>query len=133
MRSHCELSFGGGATRGANWRGLSDCRINNCFLDGNFLTESLQRVLSLELLELSRRVLIQELVQGEVAAANSDFDVVLLDLDSDSLGSKLVDALRLAHEHNLELGPLGVVVDEFSELSVDWVLLDWNVNSDSLL
>ena len=77
--------------------------------------------------------MIEELVKGKVTSTNSDFDIVLFDLDGNSLGTKLVNTFGLAHEHDLELRSLGVVVNEFSKLSVDWVFLHWNVNSDSLL
>ena len=77
--------------------------------------------------------MIEELVKGKVTSTNSDFDIVLFDLDGNSLGTELVNTFRLAHEHDLELRSLGVVVNEFSKLSVDWVFLHWNVNSDSLL
>ena len=77
--------------------------------------------------------MIEELVKGKVTSTNSDFDIVLFDLDGNSLGTELVNTFGLAHEHDLELRSLGVVVNEFSKLSVDWVFLHWNVNSDSLL
>ena len=131
--SNGKLSLGRGTTRRTNRRGFSNTSVNDGFLDGNLLAESLQGILSFELLELSWSVLVQEFVQREVTTANSDFNVIFLDLDSDSLGSELVDSLGLTHEHDLELGSFRVVIDEFSQLSIDWILLDWDVNSNSLL
>jgi len=77
--------------------------------------------------------LIQELVKRKITSTNSNFDIVLFNFNGNSLGSELVNALRLTHEHDLEFGSFGVVVDEFSELSVSLILLDWDVYSDSLL
>ena len=58
---------------------------------------------------------------------------MVFDLDCYSLGSELVDSLRLTHEHDLEFRSLWVVVDELGQLLVSKVFLHWNVNSDSLL
>ena len=45
----------------------------------------------------------------------------------------MIDALGLPHEHDFELGPLGVVIDELSQFFVDLIVLNWDVNCDSLL
>lgn len=45
----------------------------------------------------------------------------------------MIDALGLSHEHDFELGPLGVVIDELSQFFVDLIVLNWDVNCDSLL
>jgi len=102
-------------------------------LNCNFLGEPLDRVSPLELLKLNRSILVKELIDREVSTSNSDFDTLLLNLDGDSLGTELVNAFSLSHEHDLELGPLRVVVDELSQLLIDLVVSDWNVNSYSLL
>lgn len=107
--------------------------VHDGLLDGDLLAESLYWVLSLKLLELYRCVLVQELVDREVAAAHSDFDVVLLHFDCDSLGTELIDAFALPHEHYLELGALWIIVDELCQLSVNVVLLDWDVDGNPLL
>ena len=107
--------------------------INNGLLDSNLLTKSLEWILSLKLLQLNRGILIQELINRKVSSSNSNFDAMVLDLDCYSLGSELVDSLRLTHEHDLEFRSLWVVVDELGQLLVSKVLLHWNVNSDSLL
>jgi len=76
--------------------------------------------------------LIQELIKGKISSSNSDLDIVLFNLDSNSLGTKLVNTFRLSHEHDLEFGSFRVVVDELRELSVNGIILDWDVNSNSL-
>jgi len=76
--------------------------------------------------------LIQELIKGKISSSNSDLDIVLFNLDSNSLGTKLVNTFRLSHEHDLEFGSFWVVVDELGELSVNGIILDWDVNSNSL-
>lgn len=75
----------------------------------------------------------EESVDREEATADTNLNVILLNLDHDLLGAELVDTLRLSHEHDLELASFGVVVDVLGEASVDGILLDGNVDSDSLL
>ena len=101
-------------------------------MDCHFFRESFNRVCPLELFKLNGGVLVEELIDREVTSANPDFDALLLDFDSDSLGTELVDALGLPHKHDFELGPLGVVVDELSQFFVDLIVLNWDVNCDSL-
>ena len=86
----------------------------------------------MKLLELHRGVLIQKLINGEISSTNSNLDSQFLNLDSHSLGPELIDTLGFPHKHNLELGSLGVIVDIFRQLFVNWVILHGNVNSDSL-
>jgi hypothetical protein len=47
--------------------------------------------------------------------------------------SELVDTVTLTHEHNLQLLAIWEVIDVFSQLAVDCVSLQWNVNSDASL
>ena len=63
------------------------------------------------LLKFDWRVLLEELIDREITSANSDFDIVLLDLDSAPLRAELVDTFRLAHKHNLQLVAIRIVVD----------------------
>ena len=102
-------------------------------MDGDLLAEPFERVLSLQLLQLDWSVLIQELVQRQVSAAHTNLDIVLLYLDSDPLGTELVDAFGLAHKHDFKLGSLGIVVDELCELAVDHVVFHGDVDGYSLL
>jgi len=100
-------------------------------LNGDLLVETFERVLTLQFLELDRSVLVEELVDGEVASAYSDVDLVLLDLDGDALSAELVDAFSLAHEHDLELLAVGEVVDVLGQSFVDDVALHRDVDSDA--
>ena len=102
-------------------------------LHGHLLREPLQRVLALQLLQLGRRVLVQELINTEEAASNSDVDAVLVDADDDALGAELVDALALAHKHDLELLAVGIVVDVLGEPLVHGVVFDRDVHGDARL
>ena len=99
-------------------------------MHGDLFGESLKGVLSLQLLKLDWGVLVEELVKREVATSDTDVDFILVDLHVDSLGSELVDALGLSHEHNLELLAVGIVVDILSQLLVDSIVLNGNVDSD---
>jgi hypothetical protein len=44
----------------------------------------------------------------------------------------LIDAFCFSHEHDLELGPLRVVVDELGEFLIRGIFLDWDIDGDSL-
>ena len=44
----------------------------------------------------------------------------------------MVNAFRLPHEHDFQLGPFGVVVDEFREFLINAIMFDRDVDSDSL-
>jgi len=127
------LSTGRLSARGPlDWRRFSNARINDCFLDGDFFTESLERILSLELFKFNWSVLVQEFVNGEVPSTNSDLDCIFFDLDGNSLGSELVNTFRFSHEHNLQFGSLRIIVNEFGQLLIDGILLNWDIDSDSL-
>jgi len=127
--SHSSAQWGGASYGGA----LSDTVVDDGLLNSYFLAKAFERVLALQLLQLLGRVLVEELVDGEVAAAHPYLDVVLLYFDGDSLRAELVNALGFAHEHDLELGAVGVVVDVLGQLLVDHVFLDGDVDRNSLL
>ena len=105
----------------------------NRLLDRNLLSEPLKWIAPLNLFELHRSVLVQELVNAHVASAHTDLNLVFLDAHVDLLGAELVDALCLAHEHQLQLVAIWVVVDELGHLLVDLITLDWHIDSDSCL
>ena len=127
--SDSRLSLRGRLT--ANWRGLNARLIADDFLDGNTLAHPLKWILALQLLELSWRVLIQELVDAEVASTNLDQDLAALDLDAHSLLTKLVDTLRLAHKHDLKFAALGIVVDVIAQSFVHSIRLNRDVNGNA--
>ena len=101
----------------------------NCYFRG----ESLDGVISLQLFKLNGSVLIKELVNRKVTSANTNLNVIFFNLDCNSLRSKLVDTLRLTHEHDLELLAIGVVVDVLRQLLVDDIALHWDVDCDARL
>ena len=76
-------------------------------------------------------MLVQELVDAHVASANSDLNLVLLDSHIDALSTELVHTRALSHEHEFELVTVGVIVDELSDATIDEILFDRYVNSDS--
>ena len=127
--SDSRLSLRGRLT--ANWRGLNARLIADDFLDGNTLAHPLKWILALQLLQLSWRVLIQELVDAEVASTNLDQDLAALDLDAHSLLTKLVDTLRLAHKHDLKFAALGIVVDVIAQSFVHSIRLNRDVNCNA--
>ena len=63
--------------------------------------------------------MVQKLIDREITSADSDLDALLLNLDRNSFGSKLINTLSLSHEHDLQLGSLRVVLDELGQLLVD--------------
>ena len=132
MNSNCLFSLGRASTWRSDWWVFADSCIDNSLLNSNLFTKSLKWILSLKFLELNWGVLIQELIKGKITSSNSDLDIVLLNLDSNSLGTELVNTFGLSHEHNLEFGSFRVVVDELGELSVNGIILNWDVNSNSL-
>ena len=105
----------------------------DCLLDGDLFSKTSQRVVPLQLINFWRCVLVQKFINREVAASNSDVDFVFFDFDGYSFGAKLVDALGFAHKHYLELGPLRIIVDKLSELLVDLVIFDRDVDGDPML
>ena len=132
------LSLGGGVT--STWRHLSssgrdfsDATLYDSFLNCNLLAESFNWILPLQLFKFNWSVLVQEFIDRQISSTNSDFDIVLLNFNSNSLGSELIDTLSLTHEHDLEFGPLWIVIDELGELLINLVVSDWNINSNSLL
>ena len=96
-----------------DWGRFESIFVRECLLHGDFSAETQQRVLSLEGSQFGRRILLQEFVDGQITTANLDHNLATLYLDHDSALAKLVDALRLAHEHNLQLLLVGVAIDVF--------------------
>lgn len=126
-------SAAGRSSGHSDGRFLSDALVLDGALDGNLLGQALQRVLSFKLLELLGSVLLEEGIDRQETTTDTDLDVVLLNLDHDLSGAELVDTGGLSHEHDLQLASFGVVVDVLGETLVDIILLDRNVDSDSLL
>ena len=98
------------------------------FVHSNFLTESLQRVSSLDFLQLNSCILINKLIDWKVAATNSDLYATFLNSDIDSLATKLVDTLFFAHEHDFEPVSIRVVIDKLCNLLINWVILHRHVD-----
>ena len=78
---------------------------------GHRVSPLVERINPLVPLKLNWDVLIQELVDLEPAAANLDEDLRSLNFDLDSAGTKLIDALLHAQEHDLELSAVRIVID----------------------
>jgi len=90
-------------------------------------------VLSLELLQLTGRVLIKELINTQEPTTNSDIDLVLVNTHVDLLGPELIDTLTFTQEHNLELSALWVIVDVLGKLLVDAIVLNGDVHCNPRL
>ena len=58
---------------------------------------------------------------------------ILVNSNIDSLSAELIDAFRLAHEHNLELCPLRVVVNILGKFAVNSIFLNRDVDCNALL
>ena len=105
----------------------------NRFLNRDFLTEPLKWVPTLQLFKFNRSVLIQELVNAEVATSHSDLNLVLFNPNVDFLASELVSALALPHEHHFQLVSIRVVVDKLCHLLVNWIALDGDIDGNPSL
>ncbi len=103
------------------------------FLNGDFCCKLHQRVCPELLLDLCGGVLIDKLVDRQIATADAHLNLVLLYLNVDTLAAKSVYAGTLTHKHNLELSPIRVVIDVLSNFHVHRVLCLRNVDSDSSL
>jgi len=113
---------------GGIWRVVADHVAFHCVTYGDAVIELTLGVFALNLFELSRRVLVKELVDAQVAATNTNVDLVLIDFDNDSLSAELVNALSLAHEQDLQLLAVWVVVDVLCNLLVNSVILNRDVD-----
>ena len=100
-------------------------------LESNLVAELLERISTLQLLQLYWSVLVEELVDREEATADSDLDFILLNSHSNLLRAELVHSRALPHEHNLQLVSIWVVVDELSHFHVHWIVFDRNVYRDA--
>ena len=105
----------------------------NRLLQGNAICHAAHRVLAVKLLKLCWRVLVEELVKGEVTTTDFDLDLVTDATDPNALCAELVNTFGLTHKHDLELLSVRVVVDILSKLPVDSVVLDWDVHGDTRL
>ena len=105
----------------------------NRLLQGNAICHAAHRVLAVKLLKLCWRVLVEELVKGEVTTTDFDLDLVTDAAHPNALGAELVNTFSLTHKHDLELLSVRVVVDILSKLPVDSVVLDRDVHGDTRL
>lgn len=119
--------------RPSNWRVLSHFTSNQGLLNCHFFRKLLQWVLSFKLFQLLRSVNVQELVNWKITSSHSDVYFVLINSNTKSFATELINALWLTHEHNLQLWSLGVVVYIFCKLLVNLVITNWNINCDPLL
>ena len=83
-------------------------------------------------LQFGGSVLIEELVNGQIASADFDIDLSPINLDTDSTRSELIHSFRLSHEHNLQLLLVRVVIDILSKLSINGIVFDRDVHCDPL-
>lgn len=99
----------------------------------DLVSEPLRGIFPLQTVKFLRCVLIQELVDAEEASTHSDVDLVLVDLDHHTLRTELINTFGLAHEHDLKLLALRIVVNVLSNLLVNLVILHWDVHRYSRL
>ena len=97
---------------------------------GDFLTESLQRVLALDFFELNWRELVQKFIYRKVPAACSYLDLVLFDPDDDTFGAKFVNTGWVSHKHYFQLVSIGVVVYKFCHFLINWIIFDGHIDSN---
>jgi len=114
-----------------NWTSLNSClRTCDSPLHLDLLLESVHDILSFNLVNLGIRVLLDEIINGHVATANSYHNLItLLDLDINTFLAKLVDTFRFSEEKNVHLLPFWEFIDEISESSIDGIVFLRNINS----
>mmetsp|Transcript_885 Transcript_885/g.1361 ORF Transcript_885/g.1361 Transcript_885/m.1361 type:complete len:201 (+) Transcript_885:250-852(+) len=134
VSSDSDLLLGGshGGARRGGVGGVGRAALQS-LLEGDAVGHAAHRVLALKHLQLSGSVLVEELVEGQVAAADLDLNLVTDAHDADALAAELVHAVALTHEHDLQLLSVRVVVNILSELLVDRVVLDGNVDRNARL
>lgn len=72
-------------------------------------------------LQLLGSVLVDEIVDGQVAASNAHVELVFFNAHCHSLSTELVDSHGFSCELNLKLFAVNVVVDKISHTLVDQV------------
>ena len=85
------------------------------------------------LFELCGGVLVEELIDADIAAANADHDFILSYSYLDALGTKLVNPLRLSHKHDLKLVSVGIIIDIVCDPAIHNIILDWHIKCNLLL
>ena len=100
----------------------------NGFSDGDLLRKPLERVSPLKLLQLQRRVILQELVDAHVAASHSNKKLAFRLAYLDPFRAEFVDAGALAQEHDLQLLPVRVVIHKIRQFHIDRVILDGHID-----
>ena len=121
----------GGRSRTSCGTRFADGRSLQRLLHSDFLRELLKRILSLQLFKLCRGVLVQELVNRQETSTYPNVYSIFIDANNDAFGTKLVDPLRLTHEHNLQLLAIWVVVDVLRQALVHCIVLNGNVHCDA--
>lgn len=91
----------------------------------------LSRRLATFFLQLLGGVLVDEFVDGQVAASNAYVELVFFDSYCHSFSTKLVDSLWLSPEWNLQLVAVTVVVDEIGHSLVNYVRTDWHIHGET--
>ena len=115
----------------SNRRRFVPLMANEHFLHCDLFAEALEWISPFEFVQLSRRVLVQELINREIASTYANLDLSAFYLDCNSAGAKLIDACGFAHEHDLEFGAVREVVDVFSQFFVNDVILYRNVDGNA--
>lgn len=109
---------------------------SRCLLDqvrDNLFRDFLQWVLPSQLFNLARCVLVDKLIDWEIAPANSHNDLVVLHSDVDSLGPEHIDTLAFAVEHDSQSLAVWIVVDVVSETSIYEIVFVRDIESIALL
>jgi len=134
VSSDSDLLLGGshGGARRGGVGGVGRAALQS-LLEGDAVGHAAHRVLALKHLQLSGSVLVEELVEGQVAAADLDLNLVTDAHDADALAAELVHAVALTHEHDLQLLSVRVVVDVLSKLLVNRIVLNRDVHGDARL
>ena len=107
--------------------------INDCLLNDDTFAHPLVWVLTFEQGKLLWNVQVEKLINGEIATANFDLELVLLRCHKNSFRPELIYSGRLPHEHNLELRAIRVIIYILGQLFISFVTLGWNIDLDICL
>jgi len=103
----------------------------NCLRNCHLLREFLHGIFTFQFFKLTRCVLVEELVNGEVTTTDTDVDLVFFNSDADLLATELVDTLTLTHEHDFQLLAVRVVVYVLSYALIDNIILYGDVDRNT--
>ena len=109
------------------WQGFYWCEffhrlVHYWFVTKNLVRERLDRIVPLHLFNLYGCVLVQELVDGKVATANTYLYSISFDFYTDAFWPKAIHTLALSQELNFEVLLIFIIIDKIRQFEVNCVI-----------